>query len=122
MGTNFYVKLPEKNKCDHCGRVDAAEEIHIGKFSMGWKFGFNPRFNSFGEWMEFLRGHANKIYDEYGKQMPFDEFLEMVVRAQDGIWIYDERNPNESEKRRITERYESLDPAGYRIINAKEFS
>ena len=34
MGTNYYTKI---NNCDKCGRYD---KIHLGKSSAGWQFYF----------------------------------------------------------------------------------
>lgn len=121
MGTNYYVKLPPRNKCNHCQREDQAEEIHIGKNSGGWKFGFNPKFRSWREWYKFLVKPENvfSIYDEYGRKVPIVDFVEMVEAAQDGIWIND---PRYTERGRWdTPESESLDPEGYRIINSESF-
>lgn len=27
MGTNYYLHMPERDKCDHCGRADEGEVI-----------------------------------------------------------------------------------------------
>ena len=38
MGTNYYLHEPPTNKCEHCGRQDEKEPLHIGKSSVGWVF------------------------------------------------------------------------------------
>lgn len=121
MGTNYYVKKPPTNRCDHCKREDPSEVIHIGKHSGGWKFGFSPKFGSWKEWYAFLLKNIDFIYDEYDHKIPFVDFVEMVEAAQNGIWIYDSRNPNGNEKYAAHQKYEYLDPGGYRIINSEDF-
>jgi hypothetical protein len=122
VGTNYYLHLPRRNECDHCKRADPPEEIHIGKHSGGWKFGFHPRFHSWKEWHDFICSHlaTAKIKDEYDQVVNFATFVWIVEEAQKGIWIYDERNPDNSRFRKDL-KYEFLDPRGYRIINATEF-
>ena len=75
MGTNYYVA---KNKCICCRRFD--EEYHIGKASVGWAFTFQGyRWNkliSWSAWKEFLK--TEPIVDEYGDEIKYDEFCEMV--------------------------------------------
>jgi len=75
VGTNYYVV---KNKCECCKRFD--EEYHIGKSSVGWAFSFQGyRWNkliSWSAWKEFLK--YQYIMDEYGEEMKYKEFCEMV--------------------------------------------
>ncbi len=72
MGTNYYARV---KCCDACGRYD---ELHIGKSSAGWKFSFrgykehDPPIVSETGWREFLR--TARIFDEYGKEVAYDEF------------------------------------------------
>jgi len=112
MGTNYYIKTfrEEKNKCEHCGRADITpeEEIHIGKKSGGWKFIFNPRFKSWDEWKKFIWTWNLRIFDEYERNIPFDEFCEVVEKGQDGRVL---GNPQS----------EFMDPKGYCISHHEEF-
>lgn len=75
MGTNYYVI---KDKCECCKR--STREYHIGKSSGGWAFSFRGhpwnKLTSWQAWKEFLKGQA--IEDEYGDQVPYDEFVKMV--------------------------------------------
>lgn len=92
MGTNFFVEL---NKCGCCNRAD---KIHIGKKSGGWAFSFRGYKNHYGhietddnkevivdesfkltswqEWKEYLKDKC--IVDEYGRNISFKEFVELV--------------------------------------------
>jgi len=78
MGTNYYAKLDE---CDKCKRY---KEIHLGKSSYGWAFHFqlNDReyYKNIDEMKKWLRG--KKIVDEYGRNVTKKEFWEMVELKQ----------------------------------------
>jgi hypothetical protein len=86
MGTNYYHRT---NICEHCNRYN---EHHIGKSSGGWTFSFhgerNPESNSLGgvvisfsDWKSRLR--KGKIFDEYGDEISFNEFIELVEMKKD---------------------------------------
>lgn len=87
MGTNYYHRT---NICEHCDRFD---EHHIGKASAGWTFSFhgereeiterNPLgevIASFDDWKDRLS--LGKIFDEYGTEVAFEEFVRMVERKK----------------------------------------
>ncbi len=79
MGTNYYIKDKE---CLACNRY---EEIHLGKSSFGWKFSFHLHedlYKDVPEMMEYLLG--KKIFDEYGREISYKEFWEMVQNKQTG--------------------------------------
>lgn len=124
MGTNYYLKVHKKPPCDKCGhQEDGPENIHIGKSSFGWKFGFNRRFTTAKKWREYLEHPENRdrIIDEYGRSWTLDELWGLIQDKQDGLWIYDERykrSPNEAWR----DGYEFLDDEGYRFINVDHFS
>ncbi len=71
-GTNYYHR---KNTCKCCGRYD---EMHIGKASFGWSFGFHgtDKIKSIRDWKKELQ--EGQIFDEYGREILFDEFFEVV--------------------------------------------
>ncbi len=87
MGTNYYHRT---NICPHCDRHD---KHHIGKSSGGWTFSFhgekeNPEWNSlkgvvasFTDWKERLK--EGKIFDEYGKEVSLEDFLQLVEAKRD---------------------------------------
>lgn len=120
MSTNYYVKLPPKNHCTHCGRQDPSEVVHIGKYSGGWKFSFHTRFKTYKEWMTYLEEHKDFIYDEYGCKEDLSALKGYIESAQDGLWLYDPRYER-------TGRWENrpgleyLDEDGYRFVTAEEF-
>lgn len=86
MGTNFYWR---DSACAHCNRY---EEIHVGKRSAGWSFGFrawphqlmnadhpdwghNPA-SPFGfkvmkreEWRKVFAERTGQLFDEYGQHI-----------------------------------------------------
>ncbi len=79
MGTNYYHRT---DICECCKRY---KQRHIGKSSDGWTFSFqgyigeedNPKIKSFEDWKRELQADGI-IVDEYGRPMPFDEFVEFV--------------------------------------------
>jgi hypothetical protein len=79
MGTNYYQRT---DICECCNRY---KEKHIGKNSMGWQFSFqgytsyddNPKIKSFEDWKRELQADG-KIFDEYGRELTFEEFVELV--------------------------------------------
>jgi len=84
MGTNYYQRT---DICDHCNRF---KEKHIGKSSMGWQFSFRgyngmedqPTIRSFEDWKKQLQSDG-EIFDEYGREIPFEEFVAMVEEKKD---------------------------------------
>jgi len=78
MGTNYYQRT---DICESCGRY---KEKHIGKSSVGWQFCFRgydgeeqPLISSFEDWKKELEVDG-KIFDEYGRELTFKEFIELV--------------------------------------------
>ncbi len=69
MGTNFYLH-PLVNVCQHCGRGDDAEPLHIGKSSAGWCFALcvhpDHGIHSLDDWRMRWAGDGVVIRDEYG--------------------------------------------------------
>lgn len=82
MSTNFYVE--DDPTCDNPAHT---VELHVGKRSGGWKFGFqgypehNPPLTSFAAWRRFLVGRT--VTDEYGKTLTADGFEAMVREWND---------------------------------------
>lgn len=75
MGTNYYTKTEKCSKCGH-----QPEGIHLGKSSAGWRFSF--QYNG-GVFYKNIRQMKNwlkdkKIEDEYGAEISYDKFWEMV--------------------------------------------
>lgn len=80
MGTNYFAKVDE---CEHCGR--AADTVHIGKSSSGWKFLFQynqgtyyDSIENFAEWLK-----DKTIIDEYGQEISYDAFWHLVKAKQE---------------------------------------
>lgn len=90
MGTNFYLRRrlsiqDQRNLLEDIryGNYDSADrlisfKVHIGKRSAGWKFlwdannfeYFNPTKESI---FDFLK--SGRIFDEYGREFTFEEFI-----------------------------------------------
>ena len=104
MSTNYYNQEQIYKKCDCCGRDAEFKEIHIGKYSLGWRFAFNNKFKSAKEWINFLSNSPGVIVDEYGREISITEFEEMVKSSL----RYDTKRSHETEL---------LDAEGYRIVN-----
>lgn len=83
MGTNFYAKTGRKEKvicnygCEHI--ID--EELHIGKYSNGWKFCLHiipeKNINNLNDWKNILQN--SEIKDEYGREISYDDMLNKIV-------------------------------------------
>lgn len=82
MGTNYYAR---SKICSCCGRY---EEIHIGKSSSGWTFGFHAtdKITSCKAWFEFLSQKGVEIYDEYGENISLEMFKKIVLEKQKHIY------------------------------------
>ena len=74
MGTNYYY-------CPCCGQ--SKQRIHIGKSSCGWRFNFDGadlKTMDIDKIKEKLK--YGNIENEYGDEVSFDEFWEMVENKQ----------------------------------------
>jgi len=91
VGTNYFLRL---NECPGCGRYD---ELHIGKLSGGWEFGFQGydvedippiifhggHIRSWADWKDALS--RGRIFDEYGREVSEEKFVQ-IVESSRGIW------------------------------------
>lgn len=103
MGTNYYLRFPEPPKCPHCGRHDAARQLHIGKQSAGWRFSFHgileEGLNCKAAWESYIEDSVKigaKIVDESEKELTPDEFWKKIrpldgkshaLMYPDGNWV-----------------------------------
>lgn len=84
MGTNYYHRT---KLCPCCGRYD---ERHIGKSSAGWTFSFQavrlPDGTEIVSWQDWQRELEKDgvIFDEYGREVPLDEFKAWVEQKKSG--------------------------------------
>jgi len=84
MGINYYARY---NICPQCGRYD---ELHICKFSLGWKPLFQAyreerwgvEIRSFRDWVKFLKQPDVKIVDQYGGEIKKEDFIRMCKERQ----------------------------------------
>jgi hypothetical protein len=93
MGTNYYVMT---NHCQCCGRYDT--DRHIGKSSFGWSFSFRGHRDeglaSWRDWKFYLFSTNAMIVDEYGRDMPYAEFVEMIETYKAPGYMYKEGHQN----------------------------
>ena len=72
MGTNYYLRPPGTcaEQCDNW--------IHLGKSSFGWAFTFqaSDTVTDYASWVAQL--DKGEIYDEYGRQIPASELIELI--------------------------------------------
>ena len=82
MGTNYY----QRTKAPGC--FERYEERHIGKKSHGWSFSFRGYWkedgesipyslNSWESWKSYLQTTGG-IFNEYGEEVPFEDFVAMI--------------------------------------------
>lgn len=87
MGTNYYLVRDGANKCEHCGRSDNQEKIHIGKSSAGWCFSLHVipemNINSLDDWKRELV--SGTIKNEYGDTIPFYELIANITDRGHGV-------------------------------------
>lgn len=103
MSTNYYIKLPNQNHCNHCGRNDPGEEIHIGKYTYGIKFLFandKGACRNFREWKALLEEHQDRIFNEYGNPVTLESLMHLIQSSQSGA-------------HELIREYTYLDPEGY---------
>ena len=83
MGTNYYAIKVASPPCDHCGRFDEDDRLHIGKSSAGWCFGLHviPErgLNSLGGWKQYLSSPDIIIEDDYGNRVSFKEMISIIA-------------------------------------------
>jgi len=81
MGTNYYIHA---NFCDKCERYD---KIHLGKSSAGWRFLVQIQQPYYGdtetELIKFLMDNDGDIWDEYGKNISFDDLRDKIQAKKD---------------------------------------
>jgi hypothetical protein len=82
MGCNYYAKL---DVCPHCGRADEENTLHIGKSSGGWVFSLHvdTELTSLQDWIKFLLAEPVQIVDEYGREVTFQELMNVI---RDRTW------------------------------------
>lgn len=73
MGTNYYLHTEDKPPCDHCGRKDNREPLHIGKSSAGWVFSLHVMpelgLNDLADWEREWSLPGTWIENEYGDRI-----------------------------------------------------
>lgn len=83
MGTNYYYETAGGNVCEHCGRGDESEKLHIGKSSAGWAFSLHviPErgLNTLEDWQK-LWVTGGQIRDEYGEHVTPEEMLTEITQ------------------------------------------
>ena len=98
MGTNYYVYIANEDV------TKDAEELHIGKSSIGWVFSLriHPErgIHTLYDWMPVLLNHQNVIRDEYGRNITAHEMLRTITmreRSEPVNWSEQEFELNHAE-------------------------
>lgn len=91
MGTNYYVRVPCENACEHC---NGTKDVHLGKSSAGWAFTFrgNPdwdytdsnigRLEPLGAWINLAL--SGPIRTEAGTPLEFRDLVEIIWYKANG--------------------------------------
>lgn len=109
MGTNYYLRVQEGDKCKKCGRGETYKELHIGKSSYGWAFNFDSNhdcYKSFKDWRVALEKHPDHIYTEYDNNVTLYAFYKMIADKKDDT----------------KDEHSDMDSEGYRISKYSDFS
>ncbi len=87
MGTNYYTR---ENECDKCGRY---EQIHLGKSSHGWQFTFQYNGGLYYKGVTQMENWLKdkNIWNEYNEPVTHEDFWGMVKEKQNS------RNKNHAE-------------------------
>ena len=84
MGTNYYFTPSHAGPCEHCGRSDSSEELHIGKSSGGWCFSLHiipeKGINDLEDWVKLFP--TGRIRDEYGQDIPAEEMMSIITKRE----------------------------------------
>lgn len=82
MGTNYYYETTGTNRCEHCGRGDETEKLHIGKSSTGWAFPLciypERNINTLEDWKQ-IWASGGQIRDEYGECVPIPDMIATIT-------------------------------------------
>ena len=93
MGTNYYFRKPLTNYCEHCGRSDPPEELHIGKSSGGWCFSLHvcpeQGIHTLDDWGAIWPNGT--ILDEYGDELTRLEMLAVITTGRSSTKDWDSR-------------------------------
>jgi hypothetical protein len=89
MGTNYYAEPGTANE-KTTRFLDEDGRLHIGKSSMGWKFGFRAHpeldLTSWTRWKNFLTDvelTGGRIVNEYGDEVTLIDLKEIVQNRID---------------------------------------
>lgn len=83
MSTNYYVKTGRKEKviCNYGCEHEIDEELHLGKFSLGWKFCLHiipeKNINELEDWKKIMQNGT--IIDEYGQIIQYDYIIDLIL-------------------------------------------
>ncbi len=91
MGTNYYARY---NICPTCKRPGIS--LHIGNESCGWAFSFHgivgteaedseiEPIASWEDWKILLKKPGTEIFNEYGDEMDYAEFIDSIDITEQG--------------------------------------
>lgn len=116
MGTNFYLHREDRARCEHCGRSDKLEPLHIGKSSAGWCFALriHPALGIYDlpDWEREWALPGTWIENEYGDRIAVSNLRTTITErsyprgergeGQPGSGV---RGPNGLRRHRVDGRY-----------------
>lgn len=83
MGTNYYLRL-SGDMMHRLKDGEPEEELHIGKSSGGWVFSLRVHpehnINTIRDWVRLFRKDNNRIFNEYGDEVTWEEMLDTIAR------------------------------------------
>lgn len=130
MGTNFYMFTNKKElkpmlgtKATLADEPEFGYEIHIAKTSCGWKpcFEAHDNIRSVADLKLLYDMGGVKIFDEYGTEYDWDEFVERVVNfGSSNNWRTHRENDRTASRRYSEDCYEFTSVDGYRF-STREF-
>lgn len=96
MGTNFYLYTKDKQVAQELAPYsyeltdipDFGYKIHIAKTSMGWLPLFQAHMHgiqSVAEYLDAITKYNCRVFDEYGTEYLYDDFVDRVLNFNGGV-------------------------------------
>lgn len=97
MSTNYYVKTGKKKKvfCNYGCEHEIDEELHVGLYSLGWKFALQilPENNIYEieDWKPILKN--GEIRDEYGNIVSYEKMIDLILNNKNTSYVEQGNHP-----------------------------
>lgn len=120
---NYYMaaeKIPPKRWLGYTELVHGRFGIHIAKTSAGWKpiFQQYPFIHSLSEWKTEYEDYDCTIFDEYGQNYSWNDFMEIINTEQEKGKSHAKEQMEHVDKNSILsyDLYYDLDDDGYEFM------